>query len=114
MASMKERQHAYTQRLLTALRDELVGRDVPAVLVVAEDGQPGLDVTDSRFRVRRVFVHLAFCWFYWGDQGDERVTCLRLATAVQRIMQAAQDGWHEGEQGELGVDLHRILEAYGS
>ncbi|MER6514502.1 hypothetical protein ABT158_47340 [Nonomuraea sp. NPDC001636] len=114
MASMKERQHAYAQRVLTALRDELAERDVPAVLVVAEDGRPGLDVTDSRFRVRRVFVHLAFCWFYWGDQGDERVTCLRMAAAVERITEAAQEGWHEGEQGELGIDLQRIVEAYGA
>ncbi|WP_188196794.1 hypothetical protein [Nonomuraea sp. SYSU D8015] len=109
---MRERQYAYAQRALAALRDELTKREVSAALVVAEDGRPGLDVTDSRLRVRRVFVHTGFCWFYWGDQGDERVTCLRLGTAVERIVQAVRDGWHEGEQGELRIDLHGIAEAY--
>jgi hypothetical protein len=109
---MKDQQYAYAQRLLIALRDELAERQVTAVLVVAEDGRPGLDVSDYRFRARRVFVHLAFCWFYWGDQGDERVTCLRLPAAVDRLVQATREGWHEGEQGELGMDLSRIVDAY--
>ncbi|MEV4109302.1 hypothetical protein [Nonomuraea sp. NPDC049695] len=112
MTSMNERQYAYAHRALTVLGDELTKRDVPAVLVAAEDGRPGLDVTDSRLRVRRVFVHSGFCWFYWGDQSDERVTCLRLGTAVERIAQATRDGWREGEQGELRIDLHRIVDAY--
>jgi hypothetical protein len=109
---MRERQYAYAQRALTALGDELTKRDVPAALVVAQDGRPGLDVTDSQWRVRRVFVHPEFCWFYWGDQRDERVTCLRRGAAVERIAQAARDGWHEGEQGELRIDLRRIADAY--
>ncbi|MEU8252265.1 hypothetical protein [Nonomuraea sp. NPDC048916] len=109
---VKEKQRAYAQQLLTALREELAARVVAAVLVVTEDGRPALDVTDSRGRSRRVFVHLPFCWFYWGDQHDERVTFLRLPAAVDRIEQAAHDGWHEGEQGELGVDLSKIVDAY--
>ncbi|MEU8404471.1 hypothetical protein AB0C28_55675 [Nonomuraea sp. NPDC048892] len=112
MKNVKEQQRAYAERLLTALREELVEREVTAVLVVAEDGRPGLDVTDSRFRTRRVFVHVAFCWFYWGDLEGERVTCLRRAVAVERIEQAVRDGWHEGEQGELSMDLSRIFDAY--
>ncbi|MGI5285150.1 hypothetical protein ACQEVF_17700 [Nonomuraea polychroma] len=112
MKSIKEQQAAYAQRLLTMLRDELIERQITAVLVVAADGRPGLDVTDSRFRTRRVFAHLAFCWFYWGDREDERVTSLRMPVAVERIEQAARDGWHEGEQGELGMDLSRIVDAY--
>ncbi|MEV4079104.1 hypothetical protein AB0J43_02270 [Nonomuraea fuscirosea] len=114
MKSIKEQQNAYAERLLTALRDELTKQGITAVLVIGEDGRPGLDVTDSRFRSRRVFAHLAFCWFYWGDQGDERVSSLRLPVAVERIVQAVQDGWNEGEQGELGVDLNRIADAYRS
>ncbi|GAA3471945.1 hypothetical protein GCM10018965_064980 [Nonomuraea roseola] len=78
MVNTRPDQLVYQERLLTALRDELRARTIPAVLVIAEGGRPGLDVVDSRFRTRRVFVHLAFCWFYWGDQQDERVTCLRL------------------------------------
>ncbi|RVX46245.1 hypothetical protein EDD27_9108 [Nonomuraea polychroma] len=110
--SVKEQQRAYAQRLLTALREELALRDVPAVLVVAEDGRPALDVTDSRCRMRRVFVQLPFCWFYWGDQSDERVSFLKMPIAVDRIEQAAREGWHEGEQGELSIDLDKIVDAY--
>lgn len=111
---IKEKQRAYAQQLLTALREELTAHAITAVLVVVEDGRPALDVTDSRCRSRRVFVHLPFCWFYWGDQQDERVTFLRLPAAVDCIEQATQDGWHEGEQGELGVDLSKIADAYRS
>ncbi|MFI6599137.1 hypothetical protein ACIBHX_23005 [Nonomuraea sp. NPDC050536] len=111
---VKEKQRAYAQHLLTALREELATRAVTGVLVVTQDGRPALDVTDSRCRSRRVFVHLSFCWFYWGDQQDERVTFLRLPAAVERIEQAAQDGWREGEQGELSVDLSKIFDAYRS
>lgn len=114
MTTRRERQYAYAQRALTALADELRKRGIPTVLSVTEDDRPGLDVTDSRLQVRRVFVHADFCWFYWGDQADERVTCLRPATAIERIAQAAQDGWHEGEQGELRIDLRRVADAYRS
>ncbi|MFI7438658.1 hypothetical protein [Nonomuraea indica] len=110
--SVKEQQRAYAQRLLTALGKELALRDVPAVLVVAQDGRPALDVTDSRGRMRRVFVQLPFCWFYWGDQGDERVSFLQMPVAVDRIEQAAREGWREGEQGELSIDLNKIVDAY--
>ncbi|MFD1935148.1 hypothetical protein ACFSKW_27110 [Nonomuraea mangrovi] len=114
MVNTRPDQLAYQERLLTALRDELRARTIPAVLVIAEDGRPGLDVVDSRFRTRRVFVHLPFCWFYWGDQQDERVTCLRLFAAVERLAEVVADGWNEGEQGEIGVDLSKIVNAHRS
>ncbi|MGP3962720.1 hypothetical protein ACTWPT_42680 [Nonomuraea sp. 3N208] len=110
--TVKEQQKAYAQRLLTELGKRLAMREVVAVLVVAEDGRPALDVTDSRCRMRRVFVHLPFCWFYWGDQGDERVSFLKMSGAVDRIEQAAREGWREGEQGELSIDLNKIVDAY--
>ncbi|MGN9788820.1 hypothetical protein ACTMTF_46015 [Nonomuraea sp. ZG12] len=110
--TVKEQQRAYTERLLTALGDELNARDVSAVLVGTPDGRPALDVIDSRCRMRRVFVHLSFCWFYWGDQDDERVSFLKMAGAVDRIEQAAEDGWHDGAQGDLKVDLDKILDGY--
>lgn len=110
--TVKEQQKAYAQRLLSELGKQLAVREVTAVLVVAEDGRPALDVTDSGCRMRRVFVHLPFCWFYWGDQGDERVSFLQMSTAVDRIEQAARGGWREGEQGELSIDLSKIVDAY--
>lgn len=110
--TVKEQQRAYAERLLTALGRELAERDVTAVPVVAEDGRPALDVTDSRCRMRRVFVQLPFCWFYWGDQGDERVSFLQMPAAVDRIERAAREGWRDGEQGELSIDLNKMLDAY--
>ncbi|MFI6790922.1 hypothetical protein ACIBG4_26705 [Nonomuraea sp. NPDC050383] len=110
--SVKEQQRAYAERLLTALGKELARREVTAVLIVARDGRPALDVTDSRCRMRRVFVQLPFCSFYWGDQGDERVSFLQMPAAVDRIEQAARDGWHDGEQQELSIDFNKMLDAY--
>ncbi|MBB5080675.1 hypothetical protein [Nonomuraea endophytica] len=109
---IKERQRAYSQELLTGLQQELAARELPAVLGVTTDGRPALEVTDGRGRARWVFVHLPFCWFYWGEQHDERTSFLQLPAAADRIAQAARDGWHEGEQGELGIDLSKIADAY--
>ncbi|WP_433512898.1 hypothetical protein ACQP2T_56110 [Nonomuraea sp. CA-143628] len=110
--TIKEQQRAYAERLLTALGSQLAMREVTVVLIVAEDGRPALDVTDSRCRMRRVFVQLPFCWFYWGDQDDERVSFLQMPAAVERIEQAARAGWRAGEQGELSIDLNKMLDAY--
>ncbi|MFB9882075.1 hypothetical protein ACFFMN_29470 [Planobispora siamensis] len=109
---MKASQHAYQVELLTALRGELIDRNTTAVLIVDQKGRPCLDVTDHAFRTRRVYVHLAFQWFYWGDQADERVSCLHLLPAADQIVVAARTGWHEGEQGDLGLDLTKIIDAY--
>ncbi|MFB9472390.1 hypothetical protein ACFFR3_23015 [Nonomuraea salmonea] len=110
--SIEEQQRAYAERLLLALAEQLGERGVTRVFVVTQEGRPTLDVTDCRGRVRRVFVHLPFCWFYWGDQQDERVSFLQMATAVDRIEEAAQAGWAEGEQGDLRVELSKLLDAY--
>lgn len=110
--AIKEQQRAYAERLLVALGAQLGARGVTQVLVVTQGGRPALDVTDSRCRVRRVFVHLPFCWFYWGDQQDERVSFLQMADAVDRIEEAAREGWADGEQGDLSVDLNKLLDAY--
>ncbi|NBE99990.1 hypothetical protein FE391_41700 [Nonomuraea sp. KC401] len=110
--SIREQQRIYAERLLVALGEQLAVRGVTHVLVITQNGRPALDVTDSRCRMRRVFVHLPFCWFYWGDQHDERVSFLQMAPAVDRIEQAAREGWREGEQGDLSVDLNKMLDAY--
>ncbi|GAA4183989.1 hypothetical protein GCM10022252_12170 [Streptosporangium oxazolinicum] len=112
MGTVKENQHAYQTDLLTALRGQLVSREIIAVLVADQKDRPCLDVTDSAFISRRVYVHIAFQWFYWGDQPDERTSCLRLFQAADIIAEAAQKGWREGEQGELGLDFSKIIDAY--
>ncbi len=112
MNLIDRQQRAYQQQLLEELRDELEPRGLTTVLIVDQSGRPTLEVPDSRFRPRRVYVHLAFLWFYWGDQGDERVSCLRLVPAADRIEEAAREGWHEGEQGEIGFDLDKVIGAH--
>ncbi|MFC5828746.1 hypothetical protein [Nonomuraea insulae] len=112
MSSIKERRRACEETLLAALRNQLVERDVSAVLLIEDSGRPGVEVLDVAGRTRRIYVHLQFRWFYWGDQSDERVFCLELPTAVARVQQAAQDGWRRGEQGELSFNLGALAEAY--
>jgi len=111
---IRERQRSAQERLLTELQDELTQRGLTTVLLVDQYGRPALEVLDSRLRPRRVYVHTAFFWFYWGDQHDERVSCLRLGPAADRIEQAAREGWREGEQGELSIDLSKVADAYGA
>ncbi|WP_433367478.1 hypothetical protein [Streptosporangium sp. CA-115845] len=114
MGTVKENQQAYQVELLTALRNELINREIIAVLIADQKDQPCLDVTDSAFRTRRIYVHLPFLWFYWGDEHDERISCLRLFPAADAIADAARAGWREGEQGELGLDFSKIVDAYRS
>jgi hypothetical protein len=92
MSGIKERQRACEETLLAALRKVLADRGVPAVFLIEDDGRPGVEVLDAAGRVRRIYVHLQFRWFYWGDQLDERVSCLQLPAAVERVQQATQSG----------------------
>ncbi|MEU7004509.1 hypothetical protein [Nonomuraea sp. NPDC046570] len=112
MKSIKERQRACQETLLAALRNALAERQVPAAFLIEDDGRPGVEVLDQAGRPRRVYVHLQFRWFHWGDQPDERVSCMQFLRAVERIQRAAQMGWREEEQGELSFSLHKIADAY--
>jgi hypothetical protein len=112
MNGIKERQRACQEALLAALRNELVDRDVPAAFLIEDGGRPGVEVLDAEDRPRRIYVHLQFRWFYWGDQLDERTSCVQLLNAVARVQQAAKQGWRPGEQGELRFNLNKIADAY--
>ncbi|MGC5015115.1 hypothetical protein ACLQ2R_30505 [Streptosporangium sp. DT93] len=112
MTTARERQRAYQQDLLTALDGELRAREVTTVLIVDGSGNPCLEVLDLHFRTRRVYVQMAFHWFYWGEQHDERISSLHLLKAAERIVEAAGEGWREGEQGTLSVDLSKVADAY--
>ncbi|MGW0807167.1 hypothetical protein [Nonomuraea sp. NPDC002799] len=112
MSSIKERQRACEETLLAALRNELVEKGVSATFLIEDDGHPGVEALDVAGRTRRIYVHLHFRWFYWGDQPDERISCLRLPAAVERIQQVTKDGWRHGEQGELSFNLGKLAEAY--
>ncbi|ACZ91318.1 hypothetical protein [Streptosporangium roseum] len=112
MTIARERQRAYQQDLLTALEIELRPHETTTVLIVDSGGQPCLEVVDRHFRTRRVYVQMAFHWFYWGDQHDERTSSLHLLKAAERIAAAAREGWREGEQGALSVNVGKIADAY--
>ncbi|GII95600.1 hypothetical protein Ssi02_58310 [Sinosporangium siamense] len=70
-------------------------------------GRPHVKVCDCHGVVRRVYVHLAFRWFYWGDQPDERIPIETVDLAALAIGRAAEQGWRRGEQGELRHDIPR-------
>ncbi|MEW1836607.1 hypothetical protein ACWDRB_29605 [Nonomuraea sp. NPDC003707] len=108
----EERQRACQETLLAALRNELVERDTPASFLIEDSGRPAVEVLDVEGRPRRIYVHLQFRWFYWGDEPNERISCLQLLGAVDRVQQAAEAGWREGDQGEQAFSLHTIADAY--
>ncbi|MFI6457986.1 hypothetical protein ACIBF6_41340 [Streptosporangium amethystogenes] len=112
MTTARERQRAYQQDLLTALDGELKAREITTVLIVDGNGHPCLEVLDRHFRTRRVYVHTVFHWFYWGAEHDERISSLHLLKAAERIVEVAGEGWREGEQGTLSIDLNKIADAY--
>nr|WP_062341841.1 hypothetical protein [Herbidospora sakaeratensis] len=110
MNEAQEQLRIYQEAALTGLRRELTLRQ--AVYLVDQNSRPTLEVEDCNMRMRRVYVHTGFWWFYWGDQPDERVSCLELPHAVAFIRRAAEVGWRAGEQGELTVNLQNIADAY--
>lgn len=112
MQSGRAQSLAYQQRLLTELGNGLRPRGIAAVLMAAEDGRPELCVQDRRSRIRKVYVNVPFYWFYWGDQPDERTSCLNLEAAIDRVERVARNGWRAGEQAELRIDLGLISDAY--
>ncbi|GAA3127423.1 hypothetical protein [Nonomuraea salmonea] len=110
--SIEEQQRAYAERLLLALAEQLGERGVTRVFVVTQEGRPTLDVTDCRGAGAAGVRASAVLLVLLGDQQDERVSFLQMATAVDRIEEAAQAGWAEGEQGDLRVELSKLLDAY--
>ncbi|GAA5082353.1 hypothetical protein HNP84_003933 [Thermocatellispora tengchongensis] len=112
MNTIQRQQRAYQEALLVALRNELAERGVTAAFVIGDDDRPRVEVMDVHLVTRRVYVHLPFMWFYWGDQPDERVSCTDVPRAVARVQEAAAAGWNPGEQGEISFNLHQIAQAY--
>ncbi|MCW2875926.1 MAG: hypothetical protein JWQ95_26 [Sphaerisporangium sp.] len=114
MGKFNERERPYMDRLLLGLRDHLVGRGVEVHHLSDQDDRPFLEVFDNNLRARRVYVHLAFLWFFWGDRQDERTSCHQHDDAAEVIEAAAKAGWPAEEQGHLGPDLQKILDSYRS
>lgn len=114
MGKFNERERPYMDRLLMGLRDRLVGRGVEVHHISDQEDRPCLEVFDTDLRIRRVYVHLAFLWFFWGERQDERTSCYQLDDAAAVIEAAAKAGWRQEEQGHLGPDLQQILDSYRS
>jgi hypothetical protein len=114
MGKFNEHERPFMDGLLLELRNRLAGRGMTTVHVSDEEGRPCLEVLDRELRARRVYVYVAFLWFFWGDQHDERTSCYQLDEAAKVIEAAAKAGWHAEEQGDLGPVLQKILDTYQS
>ncbi|MEV6986829.1 hypothetical protein AB0M95_37000 [Sphaerisporangium sp. NPDC051017] len=114
MGKFNERERPFMDRLLLELRDRLVHLGVEVHHLSDQDNRPCLEVFDKNLRCRRVYAHLAFMWFFWGSDNSERYSCHDLEDAAEVIAAAAQAGWPLEEQGHLGPDLQKILDAYPS
>ncbi|GII89581.1 hypothetical protein Ssi03_75710 [Sphaerisporangium siamense] len=114
MGKFNEKERPYMDRLLLGLRDRLVHLGVEVHHLSDQNDRPCLEVFDGHLRARRVYAHLAFMWFFWGSLNDERTSCHDLDGAAEVIAAAAQAGWPAEEQGHLGPDLQKILDAYQS
>jgi hypothetical protein len=111
VGKFNEHERPFMDRLLLELRDRLAGRGLTAVYVSDEEDRPCLEVLDRNLRARRVYVYVAFLWFIWGDQHDERTSCYQLDEATEVIEAAARAGWHAEGQGPV---LQEILDTYQS
>ncbi len=99
------------REFLDVLSAELTARGVPHELV---DGQPGREpgvppyiaVSDQSGRTRRIRVHPAYYWYYWGSDLEDRWSVLRPDVAAEVIARRAlRTGWPDSPQGELTLPL---------
>jgi hypothetical protein len=96
---------------LDVLSVELAARGVRHELI---DGQPEREpgvppyiaVSDRAGRTRRIHVHLAYFWYYWGSEPGARWSVFRPDIAADVIAdRALQTGWPDGPQGDLTLTL---------
>ena len=99
------------REFLEALSAELTARGVPHELA---DGQPEhepgvppyITVSDQDGRTRRIHVHPAYYWYYWGSDLEDRWSVLRPDTAAKIIAERAlRTGWPDSPQGDLTLPL---------
>ena len=99
------------REFLDVLSVELAARGVRHELV---DGQPGREpgvppyiaVCDQSGRTRRIRVHPAYFWYYWGSEPGARWSVLRPDVAAEVIAERAlRTGWPDSPEGELTLTL---------
>ena len=109
------------RELLDVLSAELTARGVPHDLV---EGHPGVrrggdpprraaapapipsGRADQDGHTRRIRVHPAYYWYYWGSDLEDRWSVLRPDVAAEVIARRAlQTGWPDSPQGDLTLPL---------
>ena len=99
------------REFLEVLSAELTARGVPHELTGSQpEREPGVPpciaVSDQHGRTRRIHVHLAYYWYYWGSEPDARWSALRPDVTAEVIAKRAlRTGWPDGPQGDLTLPL---------
>ena len=99
------------REFLDALSVELTARGVRHELVDSQpEREPGvppyITVSDQDGRTRRIRVHPAYYWYYWGSDLEDRWSVLRPDVAADVIAERAlQTGWPDAPQGDLTLQL---------
>jgi hypothetical protein len=109
------------REFLDALSAELTARGVPHDLIDSQpEREPGappyITVSDKDGRDRRIRVHPAYYWYYWGSDLEDRYywgsdledrwSALRPDVAGEVIARRAlQTGWPDSPSGDLTLPL---------
>ena len=98
------------REFLEALSAELTARGVPHELTGSQPGRepgtpPYIAVSDQAGRTRRIRVHPAYYWYYWGSDLEDRWSVLRPDIAAEVIAKRARTGWPDSSQGDLTLRL---------
>jgi hypothetical protein len=99
------------REFLDALSAELTARGVPHDLIGSQpEAEPGappyIAVSDQDGHARRIRVHPAYYWYYWGSDLEDRWSVLRPDITAEVIAgRALQTGWPDSPEGELTLPL---------
>ena len=99
------------REFLDVLSAELAARGVPHELTDSQpETEPGappyIAVSDQDGHTRRIRVHPAYYWYYWGSDLEDRWSALRPDITAEVIAKRAlQTGWPDSPQGDLTLPL---------
>jgi hypothetical protein len=101
------------REFLDALSVELTARGVPHELIDSQpEREPGVPpyiaVSDQDGHTRRIRVHPAYYWYYWGSELEDRWSVLRPDVAAEVIAKRVlQTGWPDSPEGDLTLPLRQ-------
>jgi hypothetical protein len=99
------------REFLDALSVELTAHGVPHELIDSQPGRepgvpPCIAVSDQDGCTRRIHVHPAYYWYYWGSDLEDRWSALRPDVAAEAIAERVlRTGWPDSLQGDLTLPL---------